>query len=203
MKKKTRLCYTNNSQITFVDFDGCFGKKISSIIKRISNYFIEKDSIQKETAMEKVNNLQKEKREKTQKACLLDNVKFENDLKNNAQKVKARIGNAPPLTKYGVFALWVRPGGIYDYKIGKYAGKTIYYDGMWMEAEDIGNYHYGYIGRAAGIPKSVLVVAGGFVQLLQHGEDTIENCPTTSFCDDPRDTYFVQKGADAYDKENN
>ena len=31
--------------------------------------------------------------------------------------------------------------------------------------------------------------------------EVFKNCFTTSFCDDPRDQYFIKMGAIAYDRE--
>ena len=78
--------------------------------------------------------------------------------------------------------------------------KVIYYDGLYMEPQDFGNYHYGYIGRAYGFPISMLIAGAGANQLKNHKLNTITNCPTGSLCDDPRDTYFIKRGAMAYDK---
>lgn len=80
----------------------------------------------------------------------------------------------------------------------------MYYDGYIMESQDLGNYHYGYVGRAAGIDIDTLVMAGGVVQLITHRNDlsSLEDwCVSETFCDDPRDTFFIRLGALAYDKE--
>ena len=61
--------------------------------------------------------------------------------------------------------------------------------------------HYGYIGRAIGIPKVILYAGAGYNQYSKFKEKTVENCFTISFCDDPRDTIFIRMGAIKYDKE--
>ena len=47
----------------------------------------------------------------------------------------------------------------------KWKEKTIYYDGMYMEPQDIGNYHFGYIGRAAGFDLNFLLFGASANQL--------------------------------------
>ncbi len=63
-----------------------------------------------------------------------------------------------------------------------------------MEQEDIGNFHYGYIGRAAGFDVSTLTLGAGAYQLYEHWNEPITyvNCFTLSICDDPRDNYYIR-----------
>lgn len=70
-----------------------------------------------------------------------------------------------------------------------------------MEPQDIGNFHYGYIGRSIGIPEVILYGGAGINQLSKYGKETAEYCFTISFCDDPRDTIFIRMGAMKYDSE--
>ena len=93
-------------------------------------------------------------------------------------------------------------GGVYDLKSSSEWQNVVgYYDGILMEPQDIGNFHYGYVGRAYGLTTETLVLGGGIIQLRDHGSDTLENCLSESFCDDIRDTYFVKLGAQKYDEE--
>ena len=108
-----------------------------------------------------------------------------------------------PVTKLDYFKNVVNTGSIYDLKVQKeWHGKTIFYDGLWMEDQDIGNYHFGYIGRAVGYDVDFLTFGAGIKQLLS---DTrmLDYCFSSSFCDEPRDTYFIKLGAIKYDNEHN
>jgi hypothetical protein len=58
------------------------------------------------------------------------------------------------LIKYICFYSKVKSGGLWDYK----------QQGISLEYENFGNFHYGLIGRAAGIPKSILRRAAGWAQ---------------------------------------
>lgn len=90
-------------------------------------------------------------------------------------------------------------GQKFDLKL--FTKDTIFYDGMYMEPQDIGNYHFGYIGRASGIQTWVLLKGASVNQIKKMNWEVFKNCFTTSFCDDPRDQYFIKMGAIAYDKE--
>ncbi len=70
-----------------------------------------------------------------------------------------------------------------------------------MEPQDIGNYHFGYIGRAMGYDTEFLTSGAGAYQLYS-GTAKISWCFTTNNCDDPRDNYYIRLGAIAYDKNN-
>ena len=71
-----------------------------------------------------------------------------------------------------------------------------------MEPQDIGNFHYGYIGRAIDIPPTILIASAGYNQLTKFGLRTLKNCFTNSLCDDPRDTYYIEMGMLKYDNQN-
>ena len=71
---------------------------------------------------------------------------------------------------------------------------------MWMESQDIGNYNFGYIGRAMGYSNSFLILGAGAYQ-VKEGTAELRDCLTISLCDDPRNTYFIIKGALKYDSE--
>lgn len=105
------------------------------------------------------------------------------------------------------FRNMVKDGSEFDLKNqDKWKEKTIYYDGMYMESQDIGNYHFGYIGRAAGFDLNFLLFGASANQLKKGvwelNKETFKNCFTTSRCDDPRDQFFIKMGAKAYDREN-
>lgn len=70
-------------------------------------------------------------------------------------------------------------GAEYDLKLQDEWKETVIYNGYVMEAQDVGNFHFGYIGRAAGIPLEVL--KGPY------------------YGDRPDDHCAVKLGIDAYD----
>lgn len=127
----------------------------------------------------------------------------------------------PLAAQYGAFALLVRPGGIWDYKqtfkeegfIGEaFANKSRLNDvpaeyrnvikpgdEILNPYEDFGNWHYGFMGSAAGIPSEILLRAAGAVQKYK----TKTSRPNWShpwpggkppFGDDPRDQKMVMEG---------
>lgn len=111
--------------------------------------------------------------------------------------------NQPPVIKMNNFINNVKENGPMDLKNIKEFQSTISYNGIVMEPQDIGNFNYGYIGRAYGYPTEVLIAGGGAYQWWKHKTNPVTylNCFTTSICDDPRDTYFIKMGAIKYDEE--
>ncbi|MCL1127395.1 polymorphic toxin type 44 domain-containing protein [Shewanella surugensis] len=62
--------------------------------------------------------------------------------------------------------------------------------------EDFGNFHYGAVGYAGGIPESVLLRAAGFAQsqagtAKDHWGGWYQSAP---FGDDPKDQTWIRKG---------
>lgn len=93
-------------------------------------------------------------------------------------------------------------GKKYDLKLtDEWKGKTVSYDGIIMEAQDIGNFNFGYIGRALGYDTEFLTFGAGVNQELNKNRYT-PWCFTLSFCYDPMDSYYIRMGAIKYDNEN-
>lgn len=103
----------------------------------------------------------------------------------------------------------VQPGGTGDYK--KWldpSAKHILYNveiqqNMYqMTAEEIGNIHYGYLGRAIGIDSETLLRAGGIVNIITSKSllKNIDAC-INSYCDNENDVINVQRGIDYYDSD--
>lgn len=98
------------------------------------------------------------------------------------------------------FANRVREGGEWDYK--RLGGQYEYF----------GNFNYGATGRALGLPRDVILRAGGAVQVLTNLRRLAEGKPTTpsegtpldlgdsSYGDDPRDQQMITDGIDYYDR---
>lgn len=98
------------------------------------------------------------------------------------------------------FAERVKYGGVWDYK--EYLGtNTEYYEPELkqnMTGETIGNFHYGYVGRAVFEPWT-LKSAAGFVQIFAGTSDLSY---WDSYWDDPADTEDIEWGISYYELEN-
>ncbi len=89
------------------------------------------------------------------------------------------------------FASRVKSNGIWDYK-RTYGTKNQYDFNKWtMTGEDIGNMHYGYVGRAAGFSENLLKTAAGAYQIYS-GTSTVKWYD--SYFDDPNDQIWIQYG---------
>lgn len=97
------------------------------------------------------------------------------------------------------FAERVKSGGAWDYK--SYMGtSTLYYMEdlkVNMDGETIGNFHYGYVGRAVW-PASILKSAAGMYQIIS-GTSTWGYWD--SFFDDPADQEDIEWGISVYESE--
>ena len=122
--------------------------------------------------------------------------------KNTALLAQNAIENRymPALTIL-YFVDHVRPGGEWDFKSREDWGlrsDTIYlYNGLKLRFDDIGNIHYGYVGRVL-FSREQLLVAGGAVQILA---GTSEWAYWKSNFDDPRDQWAIRYGSDLWDWE--
>lgn len=92
---------------------------------------------------------------------------------------------ATPLT-YAWFYMQVRNRGPWDYKQHH------------PELQNFGNFHYGAIGYAAGIPAEILQMGGGFAQEMaktsqKHWGHWYQKPP---YGDDPHDQYWIKQGID-------
>ena len=189
--------YTNNNYINSYDPNGkgLFGIFIGMAVALtaiVINANIVKNKAKKEIQKVQNDNYKKEK---------ITNQNFEKTLHINAQNVKNKTQNMNFAEKLNYIAKTSDNNTENDLKRQEeWKTTVIYYDNHWMEPQDIGNYHFGYIGRAAGIPTSILTTGAGVIQFRDHGLKTMQNCFTDSICDDPRDTYYIRLGAIAYDQ---
>ena len=112
-------------------------------------------------------------------------------------------------SKYALISFYdlVRPGGTCDYKRWlDPSAKQILYNIEFqqnlyqMTAEEIGNIHYGFLGRSIGIDSETLLYAGGIVNIIT-SKSLIKNIDAciNSYCDDENDVANVQRGIDYYD----
>lgn len=117
-------------------------------------------------------------------------------------KVKSDTKNMNPVQKMNYFITDVKTNEKFDLKNPEeWKNTDIYYDRLIMEPQDIGNYHFGYIGRALGYDIDFLTFGAGLYQ-VKSGTSNLGWCFSTNTCDDPRDTYYIRLGAIAYDRDN-
>ena len=124
---------------------------------------------------------------------------FDKVLESNAKRVKKETKNKWFIQKLKYIKNTACDGCEFDLKLTDQWDEAILYNGVVLEPQDIGNLHFGYVGRAAGIPLSVLKIGAGVNQLSKYGDKTISNCFSDSYCDDMRDTYYIEVGAMLYD----
>ncbi|WP_336854075.1 polymorphic toxin type 44 domain-containing protein [Pseudescherichia vulneris] len=101
--------------------------------------------------------------------------------------VIARFHGGATLMTYAWFFMMVRNHGPWDYKQAnrKYA--------------NFGNFHYGAIGAAAGIPDGVLLRGAGAAQIVAGTSDPVEFAKyhsVDSYGDDPVDQTWIRAGID-------
>lgn len=108
---------------------------------------------------------------------------------NEHMKEGKRKGYGPnmagPVT-YAWFYERVKYGGVWDYKTQS------------RSLENFGNFHYGAVGTAAGIPDSILLRAAGCAQsahqsLTTYAGSCLGNAP---YGDDPKDQFWIKQGID-------
>lgn len=93
----------------------------------------------------------------------------------------------------------VRTGGEWDFKNqsdwGLDPNKSYRYKNLLLKHDDIGNIHYGFVGRVL-FDKNTLLVAGGIVQIF--GGTSSWDFINSNF-DDPRDQWAISCGALIWD----
>lgn len=69
-----------------------------------------------------------------------------------------------------------------------------------MTGESLGNMMFGFLGKEAGFDDSVLLEAGGVLNIIEQDENLVKHpewC-LDSYCDSPEDIASVQDGIDYY-----
>lgn len=126
------------------------------------------------------------------------------ECRNHAAELKEVHDNAVLGTRDIVAGTYfmerVKSGGIWDYKY--FLGRTTRYmiedlGGVSMTGENIGNFHYGYVGRAV-FSATLLKSAAGMYQIYS-GTSSIEFWD--SYFDDPEDMEDIQWGINTYNSE--
>ncbi len=114
---------------------------------------------------------------------------------NDSKRTKGTVKTAT------MFYNNVKPGGKWDFKAQKDWGldsQHIYlYNGTQLRYDDIGNIHYGYVGRTLFSKKTLLLAAGG----VQIYTKTSSISYWNSNFDDPRDQWAIEFGCGIWDSE--
>ncbi len=147
---------------------------------------------------------------KMQKATVLDLIerekqtinittKLNNAMENNAKNLQEYKDEHSLLETVVFFIDKVKPGGEWDFKSQESwnlnASKTYKYNNVTLRYDDIGNIHYGYVGRVL-FSEENLLKAGGFVQICTKSSKI--KYYKTNF-DDPRDQWAISLGSALWD----
>lgn len=96
------------------------------------------------------------------------------------------------------FASKVKGGGPWDYKL-QYGWDNWYtYNGRYVKGEDMGNFHYGFVGRASGFGATLLRSIAGAVQIYS---GTAHLKWYASYFDDPNDQKEIDYGISMFDNQ--
>jgi len=107
-------------------------------------------------------------------------------------RVLRRIG---AVSKLSWWAAMVAPRSPWDIKRRIQPGVAWTFNGITCNNADIGNIHYGYVGRAAGYGLGTLSAGAGVAQLIFNPSDQYT---WRSFFDDPRDQEMIRYGYSLY-----
>jgi Bacterial toxin 44 len=129
------------------------------------------------------------------------NLKLANSIHAQYKKMtKGLRPNAPgEAYRAGMWITLVKSGGLWDLKQRKYLGTSARYTfrGKLKNGEYIGNFHYGYMGKAVGYSDTVLKSAAGAYQ-IKSGTSSVKFWK--SYFDDPSDTSAIKDGISLYKK---
>ena len=128
------------------------------------------------------------------------------DIMANIQVAKSHSVLSNPKSSLQWFNSMVKYKGPWDYKSQIECPYTA--KGWSLANEDFGNFHYGVVGRAAGIPLEVLLSAAGYAQQKDGAKSAGSGKPglfyspvggTFPYGDDHRDAEMIKRGASWYD----
>jgi hypothetical protein len=115
-------------------------------------------------------------------------------MNNNANELSAYRKEHGWLPAVFYFVNKVKPGGDWDFKAQEEWGldpsKVYLYKGKKLAYDDVGNIHYGYVGRVL-FSETILLDAGGYVQIYTN---TSSWSYWNSNWDDPRDQEAIKFG---------
>jgi len=121
-------------------------------------------------------------------------------LKNAARAYQYKIADITfPVGTGRFFASKVKSRGPWDYKHAYGATERYVFGGRTMKGEDLGNMHYGYVGKFAGFTTTQLKTAAGAVQIFS---ETAKIKWYKSYFDDPNDQTSIIRGINYYNNKN-
>lgn len=123
---------------------------------------------------------------------------FLSRLRANGRFARDTLRRMNATARYVAFGMLVRSGGLWDFKSNVYRGfrqSGVTICGRQYRYDMPGNYHYGFVGTAAGFSLPVLVSAAGGAQ-IQAGTSRPEYWCTAG--DDPEDSMFIMLGVGLY-----
>ena len=125
---------------------------------------------------------------------------FRNTLKDNANTVKKTTKNKGIIESGKQFYNKVRNKGEWDLKQLPEYQDTFKFNGLIIQAQDIGNINFGYTGKALGLPDSVLLAGAGVAQ-IKAGTSNLSYI-IASNGDDLRDQMYIMYGIALYNEDN-
>ena len=121
-------------------------------------------------------------------------------LNNALEKNSTYLEEQNYISAFVTFIKKVRPGGNWDFKAqddwNLSRDEKYYYNGKELRFDDIGNIHYGYVGRVVA-PKKMLLIAAGIVQVLSF---TSNWDYSDSYYDDPHDQEAILYGIELWEE---
>ena len=123
---------------------------------------------------------------------------FLSKLRNNGASASTILRNLDTQTRYLAFCMLVRSGGLWDFKANVYRGfeqTGVTVCGREYRYDMPGNYHYGFVGAAAGFSDTTLLSAAGGAQIQARTSRPEYWC---TYGDDPEDSAFIMLGIGLY-----
>lgn len=124
-----------------------------------------------------------------------------NTMHQNATKMKDYREQNGFVKGLKEFKVKVQNMGEWDLKQKCPDGNATYqFKDIIVQPQDIGNIHYGYVGKAMGIPDLMLLLGGSYAQ-ISAGTSSLKMFLSTGG-DDLRDQVFIRYGIALYEEEN-
>ena len=125
--------------------------------------------------------------------------KLNEAMEKNSQEYKTITEENNYIYSTLYFANKVKPGGDWDFKSQESwnldPNTTYVFNGLELRYDDVGNIHYGYVGRVSFSEKTLLVM-GGVIQIIKKTSNWYY-CGT--YFDDPQDQWAIGYGSSLWD----
>lgn len=224
--------YGNNNPIRFVDPDGMLSVHLNEVGTVLGYYNDGDHSVYLHEGAKSSNDYKKEYHNKTKTSANGEKI-GELGAQINIDKIYSNIldENAAEAEGMGLIEYHnkVKNGAEWDYKnrtnsifglVNRLGGNTNFvFEGNKMEAQDVGNHHYGVVGRAAGFEERFLLEQAGLAQIIGgtsspewqnyrwttvpgSGVSMPSVVPRPPYGDDPRDQRFIRSGFNYFNRQN-